>query len=391
MSEADTGVLAATYATATNDAVAAFVAAQYDLPQPLECCLLQRDFNDSFAIRASDQSRYVLRMSGWRRRGDADVESETRFIAFLDSVGVPVAAEALVLAHGLWMIGPRMADLDAVLDQPDPERSERATWAVAPGRTVVGDQPLRQAVAAEGDDELLPDLLGPLVGTGCTHHGEARVIVEHGQGMKRVQGHVALEVHLPQLVWPCPLEAGEGGLAATVCAQLDPMPLQDRRHRRRRRNRFLPQILQSPGDLAAAPGRMLRTHREHCFLRHRSAARWRIPRTARQLLKPRHPFEPPTLQPLVAGRWADAEATAQLPNIRPFDRRQHHKFRSRVHPADLVERHPTASLIRCRKCPRCLRTPVHHVPGLNIFTGEGIGGLGRRSWWKNADAKHRLR
>jgi Ser/Thr protein kinase RdoA (MazF antagonist) len=92
MSEADTGLLGATYSTATAESVAAFVAAQYDLPQPLECCLLQRGFNDSFAIRASDQSRYVLRMSGRRRRGDADVESETRFIAFLDSVGVPVAA-----------------------------------------------------------------------------------------------------------------------------------------------------------------------------------------------------------------------------------------------------------------------------------------------------------
>jgi hypothetical protein len=30
-------------------------------------------------------------------------------------------------------------------------------------------------------------------------------------------------------------------------------------------------------------------------------------------------------------------------------------------------------LIRCRKCPRCLRTPVHHLPGLNIFAGRGWG------------------
>jgi len=78
-------------------------------------------------------------------------------------LSLEAAVEAFVLAHGLWMIGPRMADLDAVLDQPDPERSERATGAVAPGRTVVGDQPLRQAVAAEGDDELMPDRLRPLV------------------------------------------------------------------------------------------------------------------------------------------------------------------------------------------------------------------------------------
>src|SRR6478735_1055429 len=62
---------------------------------------------------------------------------------------------------------------------------------------------------------------------------------------------------------------------------------------------------------------------------------------------------------------------AQLPNIGPFHRRQHHKFQPRVHPGHLAERHPTASLIRCRKCPRCLRTPVHLVPGLNTRTGRG--------------------
>src|SRR5216684_8195240 len=48
-------------------------------------------------------------------------------------LGLEAAVEAFVLAHGLWMIGPRMADLDAMLDQPDPERSERAARSVAPG------------------------------------------------------------------------------------------------------------------------------------------------------------------------------------------------------------------------------------------------------------------
>jgi Ser/Thr protein kinase RdoA (MazF antagonist) len=72
--------------------VAAFVGAHYDLPEPLECILLQRGFNDSFAIRTPDQTRYVLRVSGRRRRGDADVDAETRFLAYLDSARVPVAS-----------------------------------------------------------------------------------------------------------------------------------------------------------------------------------------------------------------------------------------------------------------------------------------------------------
>jgi Ser/Thr protein kinase RdoA (MazF antagonist) len=102
MTKSWTGQIGVTYATATADAVAAFVAAHYDLPQPLQCSLLQRGFNDSFAIRASDQSRYVLRMSGRRRRGDADVESETGFIAYLASAGVPVAAAVRNRAGALF-------------------------------------------------------------------------------------------------------------------------------------------------------------------------------------------------------------------------------------------------------------------------------------------------
>ena len=85
-------MLGVTYATATADTVAAFVAAHYDLQGPVECVLLQRGFNDSFAIRTQDQTGFVLRMSGRRKRGDADVAAETRFLAYLDSVGVLVSA-----------------------------------------------------------------------------------------------------------------------------------------------------------------------------------------------------------------------------------------------------------------------------------------------------------
>src|SRR3954452_4486288 len=150
-----------------------------------------------------------------------------------------------------------------------------AARSIAPGRTIVGDHALGQTVPAEGGDELLPDRLGPLVGASRKYHREARVIVEHSQRMKPacVQRHMALEVHLPQLVRLRPLEAGEGRLAATMRAQFDPIPLQDRRHRRGRRNSFLPEILQPPGDLAATPGWMFATYRKHCLLRDCSAAR----------------------------------------------------------------------------------------------------------------------
>lgn len=84
-------LLRVTYSTAAADSVAAFVGARYDLSEPLECILLRRGFNDCFAISAPNAARYVFRVSGRRRRGDADVDTETRFLAYLDSVGVPVA------------------------------------------------------------------------------------------------------------------------------------------------------------------------------------------------------------------------------------------------------------------------------------------------------------
>lgn len=86
------GCLGVAYSTAAAAAVAEFVARQYDLPGPLECSLLNRGFNDSFAVRASNNVRYVQRLSGKRRRGPADVAAETGFLAHLDAAGVPVAA-----------------------------------------------------------------------------------------------------------------------------------------------------------------------------------------------------------------------------------------------------------------------------------------------------------
>jgi Ser/Thr protein kinase RdoA (MazF antagonist) len=130
-----------TYSTATADAVAAFVAASYDLPSPIECILLQRGFNDSFVICAADQARYVLRMSGRRRRGDADVNSETRYLAYLDAVGVPVSAAVPNRAGALFCEaampeGPRPAVLfrhaegrAPELDAPEDARAQGVTLA----------------------------------------------------------------------------------------------------------------------------------------------------------------------------------------------------------------------------------------------------------------------
>jgi Ser/Thr protein kinase RdoA (MazF antagonist) len=80
------------YSTPRADAVADFISTHYDLATPIDCKLLNRGLNDTFELRTRDGERYIFRVSGRRARGDADVASETAFLAYLDSQDIPVAA-----------------------------------------------------------------------------------------------------------------------------------------------------------------------------------------------------------------------------------------------------------------------------------------------------------
>src|SRR6266700_574687 len=79
-----------------------FVSAHYDLPGSIECKLLLRGWNDTFEIRTKDGERFIFRISKRRARGDADVASETAFLAYLDSEGIPVAAAVPVRDGSLF-------------------------------------------------------------------------------------------------------------------------------------------------------------------------------------------------------------------------------------------------------------------------------------------------
>ena len=80
------------YSTPLAAAVADFVSTHYDLPGSIECMLLLRGWNDTFEVRTKDGERFVFRISKRRARGDADVASETAFLAYLDGRDIPVAA-----------------------------------------------------------------------------------------------------------------------------------------------------------------------------------------------------------------------------------------------------------------------------------------------------------
>jgi Ser/Thr protein kinase RdoA (MazF antagonist) len=93
------GSLTVVYSTPSAAAVADLVSTHYDLPDAMACRLLRRGWNDSFEIKMKDGERCILRISKRRWRGDADVASETAFLAYLDRQGVPVAA-AIPLRDG---------------------------------------------------------------------------------------------------------------------------------------------------------------------------------------------------------------------------------------------------------------------------------------------------
>lgn len=78
------------YSTATAERVAGLLTEEYDL-RDATCALLSRGFNDVYDVITSTGKRFILRISGHRNRGPADVGSETAFLAHLQACDVPVA------------------------------------------------------------------------------------------------------------------------------------------------------------------------------------------------------------------------------------------------------------------------------------------------------------
>jgi len=136
------------YATVPAEAVAAFVAAHYALDGSTACSFLNRGFNDTYALRDAGGAQFVLRLSGPRARGPADVAAETAFIAYLDGAGVPVAAPVPARTGALFTAaplpgGPRPAVLFHLAQGRRPDLDGRED-AEAQGRTLA-----RQHDAAE--------------------------------------------------------------------------------------------------------------------------------------------------------------------------------------------------------------------------------------------------
>jgi Ser/Thr protein kinase RdoA (MazF antagonist) len=111
--------------------VAQFVAERYALRPPLNCRMLSRGFNDVYLVVTATNERYVFRLSHHRSRGDADVRTETDFLAHLARSGVPVAApvqthEGALFVHGRSAEGVREGVLFLALGGRAPDATSIA-------------------------------------------------------------------------------------------------------------------------------------------------------------------------------------------------------------------------------------------------------------------------
>ena len=191
------------------------------------------------------------------------------------------------------------------------------------------------------------------------------MIVEHGQRMTagHVQGHVALEVHLPQFIRLRPLKAGEGG-CRTASSGPSSTPC-----------RFRIAVTVEGAGTAPCP---------------RSSAAWRScapprPDADRAVPAPAVSGAGEVRRGLVCGRrdracnpaspsaaYAPAtgsrsagsrEATTQLDHAH-FHRHANNKLPTLIQHGHHLPRHRSAPAVRRPMCPRCLRTPVRDVSGL---------------------------
>ena len=129
------------YSTLRAEAVADFVLAHYDLPGSITCKLLRRGFNDTFEVRIEYGARFIFRLSARRARGEADVASETAFLAYLDRQGIPVAAavplrDGSLFTSALFAEGQRPAVLFRYAEGRPSQAGSSAADARANGVTL---------------------------------------------------------------------------------------------------------------------------------------------------------------------------------------------------------------------------------------------------------------
>src|SRR5713226_350049 len=172
------------------------------------------------------------------------------------------AVKAFVFALGLRMIRPTVTDGNTEPQQPNRQRRVLMRPVISPGRTVVHQHSLRQAITAKSSSQLGLHGAGLLIAAGLQAQRVTRVIVEHGQRMTALaiaQAKVTLKIHLPELVRSLLCESLIGTAHLIGRAGHAIMTPQDRMHRALGQG-ALPNSLETRFDLASAPAILIANH-----------------------------------------------------------------------------------------------------------------------------------
>src|SRR6185295_8775357 len=118
--------------------------------------------------------------------------------------------EAFVFAAGLRVVRAAVEDVDAEFEEPHAQFGPVLIGAIAPRRTIVEDDGLRQSITAEGHLHFVLHRGSLLVCAGKEADRIARMIIEPSEWMTfrcAGQREMSLEVHLPKNIWGFFLEA----------------------------------------------------------------------------------------------------------------------------------------------------------------------------------------
>src|SRR5256885_5369039 len=162
--------------------------------------------------------------------------------------------EAFILAAALRVVRTTVNDGDAELEKPYRKPCPSFTRGVSPGRAIVDEERLRQAVVAEGSFQAATSGAAGLIGESLQAQVIARVIVYYRQWMALrliAKPHPALEVHLPQQIGCRHLKAlaRHGASSRRLDTARSAQDLMHRRNRRRA-DTF---AFQAPRHLASSP------------------------------------------------------------------------------------------------------------------------------------------
>src|SRR5436305_265750 len=248
--------------------------------------------------------------------------------------------KALVLALGLGMVRPTVADGNSQPQQPNRQWRMLVVTITSPGRTVVHQHPFRQTITAKSGGQSFFYRGGLLIAAGLQAQRIARTIVEHSQRMTAfsvAQGKVAFEIHLPQLIRSLLCKPLIGSYYL-VRRWLHPsMTTQNRMHRTLS-HRTLSRGFQRPFNLAGAPASLIPNHQRLPFEFRLAAAR-RSSWSTRLIRERVVTILSLSLAPFVSSLATDSESLAQLAEIAPLLICHPQKLLSQTHGATLLPRH----------------------------------------------------